>query len=58
MGALVPSEFFPQLAAHLPHLEALHIVALVQQYNLVCHHYPRVRNGIIYGENNNNNEQE
>jgi hypothetical protein len=31
-----PNELFPQLAAHLPHLEALHIVALVQQYDLVC----------------------
>jgi hypothetical protein len=31
-----PSELFPQLATRLPHLEALHIIALVQQYNLVC----------------------
>ncbi|KAH9170249.1 hypothetical protein EDB89DRAFT_1335197 [Lactarius sanguifluus] len=27
-------ELFPQLATRLPHLEALHIVALVQHYNL------------------------
>jgi hypothetical protein len=33
-----PSELFPQLAARLPHLEALHIVALVQHYNLVRPH--------------------
>ncbi|KAI0247345.1 hypothetical protein BJV78DRAFT_945249 [Lactifluus subvellereus] len=32
--ALAPNELLPQLAARLPHLEALHIVALVQQYNL------------------------
>ena len=39
VDASAPSELFPQLAARLPHLEALHIVALVQQYNLVrrCH---------------------
>jgi len=36
IDASAPNELFPQLAAHLPHLEALHIVALVQQYNLVC----------------------
>ena len=30
-----PNEHFPQLAARLPHLEALHILVLVQQYNLV-----------------------
>ena len=36
VDASAPSELFPQLAARLPHLEALHIVALVQQYNLVC----------------------
>ena len=35
VDASAPNELFPQLAAHLPHLEALHIVALVQQYNLV-----------------------
>ena len=36
-----PNELFPQLTARLPHLEALHIVALVQQYNLVCLvHFP------------------
>jgi len=34
VDASAPSELFPQLAARLPHLEALHIVALVQQYNL------------------------
>jgi len=38
VDASAPSELFPQLAARLPHLEALHIVALVQQYSLVCHH--------------------
>jgi hypothetical protein len=37
LDASAPSELFPQLAARLPHLEALHIVALVQQYNLVRH---------------------
>ena len=37
VDASAPSELFPQLAARLPHLEALHIVALVQQYNLVRH---------------------
>jgi hypothetical protein len=31
-----PNELFPQLAARLPHLEALHIIALVQYYSLVC----------------------
>ena len=31
-----PDELFPQLAAHLPHLEAPHTIALVQQYNLIC----------------------
>jgi len=31
-----PNEHSPQLSAHLPHLEALHIVPLVQKYNLVC----------------------
>jgi hypothetical protein len=31
-----PKELFPQLAARLPHLEALHIIALVQYYSLVC----------------------
>ena len=36
VDASAPNELFPQLAKHLPHLEALHIVALVQQYNLVC----------------------
>ena len=30
-----PDELFPELSARLPHLEALHIVALVQHYNLV-----------------------
>ena len=35
VDASAPNELFPQLAAHLPHLEA-HIVSLVQQYNLVC----------------------
>ena len=35
VDASAPNELFPQLAAHLPHLEALHIVALVQQYDLV-----------------------
>lgn len=35
VDASTPDELFPQLAARLPHLEALHIVALVQQYNLV-----------------------
>ncbi|KAF8258501.1 hypothetical protein EI94DRAFT_1754513 [Lactarius quietus] len=34
VDASAPNELFPQLAARLPHLEALHIVALVQQYNL------------------------
>jgi hypothetical protein len=38
VDASAPSELFPQLAARLPHLEALHIVALVQQYNLVSPH--------------------
>jgi hypothetical protein len=36
VDASAPSELFPQLAARLPHLESLHIVALVQQYSLVC----------------------
>jgi hypothetical protein len=36
VDASAPTELFPQLAARLPHLEALHIVALVQNYNLVC----------------------
>jgi hypothetical protein len=36
VDASAPNELFPQLAARLPHLEALHIVALVQQYDLVC----------------------
>ena len=40
VDASAPSELFPQLAARLPHLEALHIVALVQQYNLVRRRYP------------------
>jgi hypothetical protein len=40
VDASAPSELFPQLAARLPHLEALHIVALVQQYNLVRRHHP------------------
>jgi hypothetical protein len=40
VDASAPSELFPQLAARLPHLEALHIVALVQQYNLVRHRHP------------------
>ena len=35
VDASAPNELFPQLAARLPHLEALHIVALVQHYNLV-----------------------
>ena len=35
VDASAPNELFPQLATHLPHLEALHIVPLVQQYNLV-----------------------
>jgi hypothetical protein len=35
VDASAPTELFPQLAARLPHLEALHIVALVQEYNLV-----------------------
>ncbi|KAN0135128.1 hypothetical protein V8E53_007019 [Lactarius tabidus] len=34
VDASAPNELFPQLAARLPHLEALHIVALVQHYNL------------------------
>ena len=38
VDASAPSELFPQLAARLPHLEALHIVALVQQYDLVRRH--------------------
>jgi hypothetical protein len=38
VDASAPNELFPQLAARLPHLEALHIVALVQHYSLVCHH--------------------
>ena len=36
VDASAPSELFPELAARLPHLEALHIVALVQHYSLVC----------------------
>lgn len=40
VDASAPSELFPQLAARLPHLEALHIVALVQQYNLVRRSHP------------------
>jgi hypothetical protein len=40
VDASAPSELFPQLAARLPHLEALHIVALVQQYNLVRRRHP------------------
>ena len=36
VDASAPTELFPQLAARLPHLEALHIIALVQNYNLVC----------------------
>ena len=35
VDASAPNELFPQLAARLPHLEALHIVALVQHYDLV-----------------------
>jgi len=35
IDASAPNELFPQLAALLPHLEALHIVALVQHYDLV-----------------------
>jgi hypothetical protein len=35
VGTSAPSELFPQLAAHLPHLEVLHVVALVQKYDLV-----------------------
>jgi hypothetical protein len=35
VNASAPHELFPQLAALLPHLEALHIVALVHKYNLV-----------------------
>ena len=35
VDASAPNELFPQLAARLPHLEALHIVALVQNYDLV-----------------------
>ena len=35
VDASAPNELVPQLAARLPHLEALHIVALVQRYNLV-----------------------
>ena len=31
-----PTELFPQLATRLPYLQALHIVALMQKYNLVC----------------------
>jgi len=38
VDASAPNGLFPQLATHLPHLEALHIIALVQQYNLVCSH--------------------
>ena len=29
-------ELLPQLTTCLPHLEALHVVALVQKYSLVC----------------------
>ena len=36
VDASAPTELFPQLAALLPHLEALHIVAPMQKYNLVC----------------------
>ncbi|TFY61891.1 hypothetical protein EVG20_g6887 [Dentipellis fragilis] len=32
-----PSELLPQVAAHLPDLEALHIVALVAQYDMSVH---------------------
>jgi len=35
VDASAPTELFPQLAARLPHLQALHIVALMQKYNLV-----------------------
>src|SRR6266702_3279125 len=35
VDASAPNELFPQLAARLPQLEAPHIVALVQHYNLV-----------------------
>jgi hypothetical protein len=35
VAASAPNELFPELSARLPHLEALHIVALVQHYNLV-----------------------
>ena len=35
VDASAPTELFRQLAARLPHFEALHIVALVQNYNLV-----------------------
>jgi hypothetical protein len=35
VNASAPSELFPQLAARLPHLEALHVVALVRKYDLV-----------------------
>jgi hypothetical protein len=35
VDALAPNELLPQLATRLPHLEALHMVALVQQYDLV-----------------------
>ena len=38
VDASAPNELFPQLAARLPHLEALHIVALVQHYDLVRTH--------------------
>jgi hypothetical protein len=35
VDASAPNELFSELAARLPHLEALHIVALVQKYDLV-----------------------
>jgi hypothetical protein len=35
IDASAPGELFPQLAARLPHLEALHVVALMQKYDLV-----------------------
>jgi len=35
VDASAPNELFPQLATHLPHLEALHIIALVREYTLL-----------------------
>jgi hypothetical protein len=35
VDASVPNGLFPQFAARLPRFEALHIVALVQHYNII-----------------------